>query len=59
MFQVHDLPRLLACLQLMQGRPDAGCFRQMLGSLEHLLQLRSLVDGLAAQVSTQEVLLIV
>lgn len=45
--QVPDIPRLLQRLQLMQAKPDAACFKQLLEGLAALFQLRQQVQGLA------------
>lgn len=43
--QVGDVPRLLQRLQQAQSRPDAQSFKQLLHSLQSLLQLRDKVGS--------------
>jgi hypothetical protein len=47
MARVRDLPRLLARLQLAQGRPELACFSQLHKSLSNLLVLRDVFGSLA------------
>lgn len=53
MAKVRDVPKLLAKLQLMQGRPELATFRQLQDSLSHLLVLRDMFSSLAPRVAEQ------
>ncbi len=54
MARVRDLPKLLARLQLTQGRPELACFAQLHESLSNLLVLRDVFGSLAPRLAEGE-----